>query len=115
MVDSYGPFAGELRLPGFRCSRPASCSAISLPERLSGRFADETMVLASSLLQSLAVGALALFAASDALAPWMIFVPGAFITFANGIGLSYAQVFPGGCRVAGHLAAWPTASAPSCS
>ncbi len=70
--------------------------------RLSGRFADETMVLASSQLQALAVVALALFATSGALAPWMIFVPGGFITFANGIGLSYAQA--GAIRLAGRLA-----------
>ena len=70
--------------------------------RLSGRFADETMVLASSLLQALAVAALALFAASGALQPWMIFVPAGFITFSNGLGLSYAQ--GGAIRLASRLA-----------
>ncbi len=70
--------------------------------RLSGRFADETMVLAGSLLQALAVAALALFAASGPLQPWAIFVPAGFITFANGLGLSYAQ--GGAIRLAGSLA-----------
>ena len=70
--------------------------------RLSGRSADETMVLASSLLQALAVAALGLFAASGALQPWMIFVPAGFITFSNGLGLSYAQ--GGAIRLAGRLA-----------
>lgn len=70
--------------------------------RLSGRFGDETMVLASSLLQALAVGALALFAAFGPLAPWTIFAPAAFITFANGLGLSYAQA--GAIRLAGDRA-----------
>ena len=70
--------------------------------RLSGRFADETMVLASSMLQAFAVAALALFAALGALQPWMIFVPASFITFSNGLGLSYAQ--GGAIRLAGGLA-----------
>ena len=70
--------------------------------RLSGRIRIETMVLAGSLLLSLSVGALALFAAFGALTPWAIFVPGACITFSNGIGLSNAQA--GAIRLAGHRA-----------
>ena len=70
--------------------------------RLSGRIPVETMVLAGSLLQAAAVGAFALFAATGALTPWTIFLPGFFITFANGIGLSNAQA--GAIRLAGGLA-----------
>lgn len=70
--------------------------------RLSNTVSPETMVLTSALLQAMAVAALAIFAALDMITPITLFGPGAAITFAGGLGLSYAQA--GAIRLAGDRA-----------
>jgi DHA1 family bicyclomycin/chloramphenicol resistance-like MFS transporter len=60
--------------------------------RISNRVAGETMVLAGSLLAMLTVTVQAVLLARGVVNPLTFFVPGFFITMAQGIALPYAQV-----------------------
>jgi DHA1 family bicyclomycin/chloramphenicol resistance-like MFS transporter len=62
-----------------------------LTARIGNRAAPETMVLLGSLLSIVAVAAQSGFLLSGHLAPLVIFLPGSFITMAQGIALPYAQ------------------------
>jgi DHA1 family bicyclomycin/chloramphenicol resistance-like MFS transporter len=62
-----------------------------ITSRIGNRAANETMVLAGSLLSLAAVTAQATLLLSGHLTPLTLFAPGFFITFAQGISLSYAQ------------------------
>lgn len=59
--------------------------------RLSGRVANETMVLAGSLLSFATVGVLSGVLLSGHMSPLVLFLPGFFITFAQGISLPFGQ------------------------
>lgn len=59
--------------------------------RIGGRVANETMVLAGSLVSTAAVATQSALLLSGHLTPLVLFAPGYFITFAQGISLSYAQ------------------------
>ncbi len=60
--------------------------------RIGNRVAGETMVLSGSLLAMLTVVVQAVLLANGAVNPLTFFVPGFFITMAQGIALPYAQV-----------------------
>jgi DHA1 family bicyclomycin/chloramphenicol resistance-like MFS transporter len=62
-----------------------------ITSRIGNRIANETMVLAGSLLSLLAVTAQSSLLLSGHVTPLTLFVPGFFITMAQGISLSYAQ------------------------
>lgn len=59
--------------------------------RIGKRASIETMVLAGSLLAMAAVIGLSMLLASGNISPATIFIPGFFITFAQGISLPYGQ------------------------
>jgi len=59
--------------------------------RLGSRVADETMVLAGSILSLAAVAAQSGLFLSDHVTPLTFFLPGFFITMAQGISLPYSQ------------------------
>jgi len=59
--------------------------------RIGTRLANETMVLAGSLIVLAAVAAQASVQLSGTVTPLTLFVPGFFISFAQGISLPYAQ------------------------
>lgn len=59
--------------------------------RVGSRAANETMVLAGSLLVVLAIAAQSSLQLSGYVTPLTLFVPGFFISFAQGISLPYAQ------------------------
>jgi MFS transporter, DHA1 family, multidrug resistance protein len=59
--------------------------------RLGGRVADESMVLAGSILSLAAVAAQSGLLLSGHVAPLTFFLPGFFITMAQGISLPYSQ------------------------
>ena len=59
--------------------------------RVGTRFANETMVLAGSAVVLLTVAAQASVQLSGTVTPLTLFVPGFFISFAQGISLPYAQ------------------------
>jgi DHA1 family bicyclomycin/chloramphenicol resistance-like MFS transporter len=59
--------------------------------RVGNRVANETMVFAGSLLSLAAVAAQSILMLSGQVTPLTLFVPGFFITLAQGISLSYAQ------------------------
>ena len=59
--------------------------------RVGARAVTENMVLAGSLLCTVAVAALCGMLAFGIVTPWSVFIPGFFITFAQGIALPYAQ------------------------
>ena len=59
--------------------------------RLGNRVADETMVLAGSILSLAAVAAQSGLFLSDHVTPLTFFLPGFFITMAQGISLPYSQ------------------------
>jgi DHA1 family bicyclomycin/chloramphenicol resistance-like MFS transporter len=60
--------------------------------RLGNRFSTETMVLAGSLLALAAVSGQALVLSYGLVTPLAFFIPGIFITMAQGIAMPYAQV-----------------------
>ena len=60
--------------------------------RIGNRFSTETMVLAGSLLALAAVSGQAIALESGLVTPLAFFVPGIFITMAQGIAMPYAQV-----------------------
>jgi DHA1 family bicyclomycin/chloramphenicol resistance-like MFS transporter len=60
--------------------------------RLGNRFSTETMVLAGSLLALAAVSGQALVLSYGLATPLAFFIPGFFITMAQGIAMPYAQV-----------------------
>lgn len=60
--------------------------------RIGSRFSTETMVLAGSLLALASVLAQAAVLGSGLVTPLAFFIPGTFITMAQGIAMSYAQV-----------------------
>lgn len=62
-----------------------------ISSRIADRIAKETMVLAGSLLSLAAVTAQSSLLLSGHVTPLSLFVPGFFITMAQGISLSYAQ------------------------
>ena len=62
-----------------------------ITSRIGNRAANETMVLAGSLFSLTAVTAQATLLLSGHLTPLTLFAPGFFITFAQGLSLSYAQ------------------------
>ena len=59
--------------------------------RLGRQATIETMVLIGSILSLLAAGVMCVFLAAGIVTPAAVFVPGFFITFAQGIALPYAQ------------------------
>jgi DHA1 family bicyclomycin/chloramphenicol resistance-like MFS transporter len=59
--------------------------------RLGGRALTETMVLSGSLLSFLAGAVMCALLAAGVITPMAIFIPGFFITFAQGLALPYAQ------------------------
>jgi DHA1 family bicyclomycin/chloramphenicol resistance-like MFS transporter len=59
--------------------------------RIGNRAANETMVLAGSLVSLTAVSVQSTLLLSGHVSPLTLFAPGFFITFAQGISLSYAQ------------------------
>jgi DHA1 family bicyclomycin/chloramphenicol resistance-like MFS transporter len=59
--------------------------------RLGGRVSTETMVLAGSLLTITTVTAQAVTLSSGLVAPLAFFIPGFFITMAQGIAMPYGQ------------------------
>lgn len=59
--------------------------------RIGNRVANETMVLAGSLVSLTAVAMQSTLLLSGHVSPLTLFAPGFFITFAQGISLSYAQ------------------------
>ncbi len=60
--------------------------------RVGNRIAGETMVLSGALLAMLTVSTQAVVLAQGVISPLSLFVPGFFITMAQGIALPYAQV-----------------------
>ena len=60
--------------------------------RIGNRVSTETMVLAGSLLALAAVAGQALVSSSGVVVPLVFFIPGTFITMAQGISMPYAQV-----------------------
>jgi DHA1 family bicyclomycin/chloramphenicol resistance-like MFS transporter len=60
--------------------------------RIGNRQSNEVMVLAGSLLSIAAIAVQAALLLSGMVAPWTLFLPGFFVTFAQGIALPYAQV-----------------------
>lgn len=62
-----------------------------ITSRIGNRAANETIVLAGSLFSLTAVTAQATLLLSGHLTPLTLFAPGFFITFAQGLSLSYAQ------------------------
>jgi MFS transporter, DHA1 family, multidrug resistance protein len=59
--------------------------------RLSGRFPNASMVLAGSLLSLITVVAQSAFLLSGHVTPLTLFVPGFFVSFAQGIALPFSQ------------------------
>jgi MFS transporter, DHA1 family, multidrug resistance protein len=62
-----------------------------ITSRIGGRIANETMVLAGSVLALAAVVAQSSFLLGGHVAPLVLFLPGTFVTLGQGISLSYAQ------------------------
>jgi len=62
-----------------------------ITSRVGNRAANETMVLAGSVFSLTAVAAQATLLLSGHVTPLTLFVPGFFITMAQGLSLSYAQ------------------------
>ena len=62
-----------------------------ITSRIGNRIADETMVLAGSLLAFAAVTAQSGLLLSGEVTPLTLFAPGFFITMGQGLSLSYAQ------------------------
>jgi MFS transporter, DHA1 family, multidrug resistance protein len=62
-----------------------------ITSRIGNRIANETMVLAGSLLALAAVAAQSAVLLGGHFAPLVLFLPGSFVTLAQGISLSYAQ------------------------
>jgi DHA1 family bicyclomycin/chloramphenicol resistance-like MFS transporter len=62
-----------------------------IPSRVGNRVANETMVLAGSLLLIVTVATQLAVLLSGYVTPLTLFVPGFFITMAQGLSLSYAQ------------------------
>jgi DHA1 family bicyclomycin/chloramphenicol resistance-like MFS transporter len=62
-----------------------------ITSRIGGRIANETMVLAGSLLLIVAVAVQSVLLLSGHVTPLILSVPGFFITMAQGLSLSYAQ------------------------
>jgi len=62
-----------------------------ITSRIGNRVANETMVLAGSVLSTAAVATQSVLLLSGHLTPLVLFAPGYFITLAQGISLSYAQ------------------------
>jgi DHA1 family bicyclomycin/chloramphenicol resistance-like MFS transporter len=60
--------------------------------RVGNRISTETMVIAGSLLTMASVAAQALFFAYGGATPLAFFIPGTFVTMAQGISLPYGQV-----------------------
>jgi DHA1 family bicyclomycin/chloramphenicol resistance-like MFS transporter len=60
--------------------------------RIGNRRSNERMVLLGSVLAAATTTVQALLLLSGVVAPWALFVPGFFVTFAQGIALPYAQV-----------------------
>jgi DHA1 family bicyclomycin/chloramphenicol resistance-like MFS transporter len=59
--------------------------------RLSGRVVNEKMVLAGGVLSAVTVCAQSVFLLSGHVNPWVLFVPGFFVTMAQGISLPFGQ------------------------
>ncbi|MBX9776008.1 MAG: MFS transporter [Xanthobacteraceae bacterium] len=59
--------------------------------RLSGRVVNETMVLAGGVLSAITVAVQSAFLLSGHISPWVLFVPGFFVTMAQGISLPFGQ------------------------
>jgi DHA1 family bicyclomycin/chloramphenicol resistance-like MFS transporter len=90
MKDSLGRSATEYGL--FFLAFPIGFSSGNLiAGRLSGRIKMETMVLTGSLIAIVTVAVLAAMVLSGELNPWIIFVPGGIVTFAQGLSLPNAQ------------------------
>jgi MFS transporter, DHA1 family, multidrug resistance protein len=62
-----------------------------ITSRIGNRVATETMVLAGSILSLAAVGTQSVLLLTGHVTPLTFFLPGTFITMAQGISLSYAQ------------------------
>ena len=62
-----------------------------ITSRIGSRVADETMVLAGSVLSLAAVATQSALLLTGHVTPLTLFMPGFFITMAQGISLSYAQ------------------------
>ncbi len=60
--------------------------------RVGNRIAGETMVLAGSLLSLASIAAQAIALTHGVVAPLAFFIPGTFVTMAQGLALPYAQV-----------------------
>jgi DHA1 family bicyclomycin/chloramphenicol resistance-like MFS transporter len=60
--------------------------------RVGSRRSNEVMVMTGSILAATSVAAQTVLLLSGVLAPWIFFVPGFFITFAQGIALPYGQI-----------------------
>jgi len=67
------------------------CIGNLVSSRVTGRVAIETMVLAGSLINLAALASQAALVLGGRLSPLVIFVPGFFITFAQGLALPNAQ------------------------
>jgi MFS transporter, DHA1 family, multidrug resistance protein len=63
----------------------------SISSRIGIRIANETMVLTGSLFAFVGVAVQSAILLGGSVTPWSLFVPGFFITFAQGLSLPYAQ------------------------
>ncbi|HXQ52470.1 MAG TPA: multidrug effflux MFS transporter [Stellaceae bacterium] len=75
----------------FFCYPAGYCIGNLISSRVAGRVSIETMVLTGSLVNLAAVGVQAGFVVGGTLSPLVIFLPGAFVTFAQGLALPNAQ------------------------
>lgn len=86
----------------FMCFPLGYCSGTLISSRLSGRVAVEKMVVAGSLVCLVAVAMQAGLILAGFLAPLLIFIPGSFVSFAQGLALPNAQA--GAIRIRPELA-----------
>jgi DHA1 family bicyclomycin/chloramphenicol resistance-like MFS transporter len=101
MRDLLGRSATEYGL-WFICIPVGYCAGNLVSSRLGGRVAIETMVMAGSLLCLADVAVQAALILTGHLSPAIIFAPGAFMSFAQGLALPNAQA--GALRVQPALA-----------
>jgi MFS transporter, DHA1 family, multidrug resistance protein len=101
MKDLLGRTATEYGLY-FICFPLGFCAGNLISSRLSGKVAIEKMVMAGSTLCACAVVAQAGLILAGHLSPLVIFVPGGFMSFAQGLSLPNAQA--GAMRVKPELA-----------
>ena len=69
----------------------ATTWAAASATRLSGRVVNENMVMAGSTLAAITIGVQSVFLLSGHINPLVLFVPGFFITMAQGISLPFGQ------------------------